>query len=258
MALLAVAAPATAEAQPPSVRRDEQPPHRDLRVVIESSRSGPRFLEGPKREEFVFVRGVPAGRLIDRRETLLELLLRPAVSSLAWGLGEVSTAELAALLGLPLRTTLYAVQPQVAVVSAVPPGYFVAEALPQNVALVSVGPRGEPVVLVRRVPPGAVIAYQSSPGGVVLGECIVVPPVQQVVMVAEPVPVVYASQPASLFGPQLSGNASVSAPAAPPPAAPQVAVAPGKNGKIVYDADKKPIGVIVLDSDGKQEFVPLQ
>jgi hypothetical protein len=31
-----------------------------------------------------------------------------------------------------------------------------------------------------------------------------------------------------------------------------------KTGKIVYDSNGKPIGVIVVDADGKQEFVPLQ
>jgi hypothetical protein len=29
-------------------------------------------------------------------------------------------------------------------------------------------------------------------------------------------------------------------------------------GKIMYDANQKPIGVIIMDNDGKQEFVPLQ
>jgi hypothetical protein len=34
-------------------------------------------------------------------------------------------------------------------------------------------------------------------------------------------------------------------------------VAPGKKGKLVYDANSQPIGVIILDSEGKQEFVPI-
>ncbi len=185
----------------------------------------------------------PAGRLIERRETFLDLLLRPTVNSLAWGLGELTSIELAATLGLPVHTTLYAVQPQVAVVSYVPQGYFVAEALPQNVALVAAGPRGEPVVLVRRVPPGAVIAYQSSPTGVVLSECIVVPPVQMAVM-PEPAPMqVYASQPA---------------PSMPSPTpAPPVAIAAGKTSTVLYDANHNPVGVYITDSDGRKEFVPI-
>ncbi len=244
-------ASAALNAQSGSLRRDDQLPRRDLRVVIENSRSGPRFFEGPKRVEFGLVRGAPVGRFIERRESLLDLMLRPSVNALVWGLGELTSVELARALDLPTRTVLYTVQPGVALVSAVPPGYFVAEALPQNVALVVAGPRGEPVVLVRRVPPGAVIAYQSSPTGVVLAECIVVPPVQQVVVMAEPA--VYANQSTSIFAPQLSGGT------APPPATPtaQVAVAPGKKGKLVYDANSQPIGVIILDSEGKQEFVPI-
>jgi len=240
--LLAGALPAGAQPFGPSA----MPPHRDdLRVIIENSRSGPRFRAGPKGEEFYFVRGIPPGRLIDRRETLLDLLLHPAVNSLAWGLGELANAELAAALGLPVRTPLYAVQPRVVVVSAVPPGYFVAEALPQDVALVYAGPRGEPVVLVRRVPPGAVIAYQSSPTGVVLSECIVVPPVQMAVMPEPPppLPAIYASQ---------------AAPAQPaPPPAPPVAMAAGKTSTVLYDANHNPIGVYVTDPDGKKEFVPI-
>jgi hypothetical protein len=241
----------TMSAQPGPPRRDEPLPRRDLRVVIENTRSSPRFLEGPRREEFVFVREAPRGILIDRRETLLDLLLRPAVRSLAWGLGDLTSVELAAALGLPVHTTLYAVEPGMTVVSSVPPGYFVAEALPQNVALVSTGSRGEPVVRVRRVPPGAVIAYQSSPSGVVLNECIVVPPVQQVVLMAEtapPAPVVYASG-----GP---APTAAQAPASGPQ--PAVPVAAGKTSAVVYDANHNPIGVVVTDPDGKKEFVPLQ
>jgi hypothetical protein len=36
--------------------------------------------------------------------------------------------------------------------------------------------------------------------------------------------------------------------------------APGSNkqGKIVYGADGKPVGVIIMNADGTQNFVPLQ
>ena len=246
---------AAALAQPPSSyppgpygRAAEVPaPRRDVRVVIENPHAAPRFLVGPRREEFAFVREVPAGRHIISRELFLDYLLRPSVNAFAWGLGDIADAEVATMLGLPLRTTVYAVDPTVAVVSSVPSGYFVAQALPQDVALVTNTPQG-PMVLVRRMPPGAVVAYQSSANGMVLNECVVVPPVQQVVVMPEPVPpppAVYASsQPAQ--------------PAPAPAAAPQVPVAPGKNGKIVYDGSGKPIGVIIVDGDGKQEFVPIQ
>jgi len=55
------------QAQPGPPRRDELPPRRDLRVVIENPHTAPRFLEGPRREEFAFVRELPRGRIIDRR-----------------------------------------------------------------------------------------------------------------------------------------------------------------------------------------------
>ena len=31
-----------------------------------------------------------------------------------------------------------------------------------------------------------------------------------------------------------------------------------KTGKIMYDSNGKPVGVMVVDPDGKQEFVPIQ
>ncbi len=247
LAVAALAQPPSFYPPGPNGRPDVPGPRRDVRVVIENPHAAPRFLAGPRREEFAFVREGPVGRHIGSRESFLEYLLRPSVNAFAWGLGDIADVEVATMLGLPLRTTVYAVDPTVAVVSSVPPGYFVAQALPQDVALVTNTPHG-PVVLVRRMPPGAVVAYQSSPNGMVLNECVVVPPVQQVVVMPEPTsppPAVYASsQPAQ--------------PTPAPAAAPQVPVAPGKNGKLVYDGSGKPIGVIIVDGDGKQEFVPIQ
>jgi len=250
------ALPSLAHAQPPfRDGRDgwgDRGPHRDVQVLIEPGRAGPRFVYGPGRDEFLFVRGVPEGRFINSRESLLDLLLHPAVDAVAWGLGDIASVEVANLLGLPVHTTLYAVEPGVSVVSTLPPGYFVAQTVPENVALVSSGPAGA-VVVVRHVPPGAFVAYQTSPNGVVLNECVVVPPVQQVVVpaVATPAPAVVMTSPAP---------AVVTAPAptaAPAPAAPAVPMS-NKMGKIVYGADGKPAGVIVLDADGKQEYVPIQ
>ncbi|HTB63881.1 MAG TPA: hypothetical protein VK737_09850 [Opitutales bacterium] len=74
-------------------------------------------------------------------------------------------------------------------------------------------------------------------------------------------PVVYYSQPA----PQTVVVYSPPAPAAAPAlvAAP-IASAPatitsgtGKSGRILYDSNGKPVGVVVVDAEGKQEFVPL-
>jgi hypothetical protein len=52
------------------------------------------------------------------------------------------------------------------------------------------------------------------------------------------------------------------APAAAAPATPAAPSAPvtsavGKTGRIVYDSNSKPVGVIVSNADGSQEFVPL-
>jgi hypothetical protein len=239
-----LASPAQAQPLPGYGGPDrELMPRRDLRVVVDP-RLGPQFRVGPNREEFAFVQGVPPGRLIDRRETLLDLLLHPAVNAFAWGLGEVANEEVAAMLGLPMHTVLYGVEPNVVVYSSVPPGYYVAETLPANAALVYSGPRG-PVVLVSRVPAGAVVAYQSAPNGMVLNECVVVPP--QPVVMSEPMPMppppaVYAtSQPA----------------ATAPTTAPTVPMAAGKTSTVVYDANHNPIGVVVTDPDGKKEFVPI-
>ncbi len=252
--LFAVSLPGSAQAQPgpgfagPGRGGDRGPdrglaPRRDVRVFVDPH-LGPQFRVGPNREEFHYVWGVPPGRFIERRETLLDLLLHPTVNAFAWGLGEVANEEVAALLGLPLHTPLYGVEPNVIVYSSVPPGYYVAEALPANAALVYSGPRG-PAVLVSHVPPGAVIAYQTAPNGVVLSECVVVPP--QPVVIAEsapPPPLVYAtSQPP--------------APTAQPTTAPTVPMAAGKTSTVVYDANHNPIGVVVTDSDGKKEFVPI-
>jgi len=255
-AVVAVGAlPAPAQAQPPHDGFGDRGPHRDVRVLIEPGRPGPHFVYGPGHDEFIFVHGVPPGRFINTRESLLDMLLHPAVEAVAWGLGDIATVEVANLLGVPVHTTLYGVEPGVTVVSALPPGYFVAQAVPENVALVSSGPAG-PVVLVRHVPPGAFVAYQTSSTGVVLNECVVVPPVQQFVVptVSSPAPTVVMTTPA------LAPSAVTTPAPAATPAASAASSVPmsSKMGKIVYGADGKPVGVLVLDSDGKQEFVPLQ
>ena len=239
--------PLPAQAQPRDGFGDHGP-HRDVQVLIEPGRDR-RFVYGPNRDEFLFVRPMPAGRFINSRESLLDLLLRPTVDAVAWGLGDIATVEVANLLGVPVHTTLYAVEPGVPVVSTLPPGYFVAQAVPENVALVTSSPAG-PVLLTRHVPPGAFVAYQTTPAGVVLSECVVVPPMQQIVVptVSTPAPTVVVTSPAPAVAP------------APAPAAPVSSSMPmsSKQGKIVYGADGKPMGVIILDADGKQEFVPLQ
>jgi hypothetical protein len=226
--------------------------------MIEPGRPGPHFVYGPNHEEFLFVRDVPRGRLIGTRAVLLDMLLHPTVDAVAWGLGDVATVELASLLGLPLHTTLYAVEPGVAVYSTLPPGYYPAQALPENVALVTSGPAG-PVVLARYVPPGAFVAYQTAPSGALLNECIVVPPVQPAVVmptVTSPAPaVVMAPAPAP---PPAPAPAPIAAAPAPAPMAASPAPGSNKQGKIVYGADGKPVGVIILNADGTQNFVPLQ
>ncbi len=252
LAIFTTILPGTAQAQgrgpdfgrggPPTVRPD-------VRVFIDDPRAGPRFLVGPGRDEFHFVRAAPAPRFIDSRDTLRDLLLRPLADSIAWGIGDVATLELANLLGLPINTPVYAVQAGVPMYSTLPPGYFVAESLPQNVALITYGSAGE-MVLSRRVPPGAFVAYQTSPQGVVLGECIVVPPQPQIIVptVTTPAPqVVVAATPAP-----------APAATAAQPSTSSVPMSSTKSGKIVYDSNGKPIGVIVVESNGQQEFVPIQ
>ncbi len=244
--MLASLLPTTAHAQPPMDR--DHGPGRDLHVDIDP-RLGPRFYVGPDRRAFVFVSPYGPGARIVSRASLLDLLLHPAVDAVAWGLGEITTIEVANLLGLPVNTPVYGLEAGVPVVSTLPPGYFVAESLPQNVALVSSGPAG-PVVVVPRVPAGAFVAYQTSPTGVVLNECVVVPPVQQMVMVqpATPAPTVMMAAPANTVAP---------APA-PAPTASSSTPMSSKTGKIMYDSNGKPVGVMVTDPDGKQEFVPIQ
>jgi hypothetical protein len=68
------------------------------------------------------------------------------------------------------------------------------------------------------------------------------PAPQYVYVPAPPVPVVVAAPPA---------------PAAPAASPAPVALAAGKTGRIVYDSNGKPVGVIVSNADGSQEFVPL-
>jgi hypothetical protein len=239
--------PATAQAQPPFGH--DRGPGRDLHVDIDP-RLGPHFFVGPDRRDFYFVHPYVAGAVIRDRDSLLDLLLRPTVDAVAWGLGEITTDAVANILGVPVHTVVYGLEPGVPIVSTLPPGYFSAEAVPQNVALVSSGPAG-PVVLVPRVPAGAFIAYQTSPTGTVLSECVVVPPVQQMVMAqpTTPAPAVVMTAPA------MSSPAPAPAPA---PAVSSSTPMSSKTGKIVYDSNGKPIGVIVVDADGKQEFVPLQ
>ncbi len=242
--------PATAQAQPRPMERGPGP-GRDLRVEIDP-RGGPRFFAGPDHHAFVFVAPLAERREIRDRDSLLGLLLRPTVDAVAWGLGEVTTAEVANLLGVPVATTVYGVEPGVQIVSTLPPGYFVAQSVPQDVALVAQGPAG-PVVLVRRVPAGSFIAYQTSPSGVVLGQCIVVPPVQQVI-----VPVPTTPAPTMVTTPAPAPTVvSTPAPAPAPTVSSSMAMS-SKTGKVVYDSNGKPIGVIVVDPEGKQEFVPLQ
>ncbi len=249
LALVASLIPITASAQPPS----RFGPNRDVHVAITDPHAGPRFFIGPNHEDFHFVRPLPERHLIDSRDSLRNLLLRPLANAVAWGIGDIVTVELANALGLPVNTTLYGVAPGVQVVSTLPPGYFVAEAVPANVALVTAGP-AETVVVCRRVPPGAFIAYQTSPTGVVLNECVVVPPVQQIVMpmvATTPVPVPATPAPAVSPAP-----APAPAPAVAPAAASSIPMS-SKVGKIMYDANQKPIAVMILDPDGKQEVVPL-
>ncbi len=263
VAMLATLAPSTALAQPgprggPPGRDgfDRGGPRPDIHVTITDPHAGPRFFIGPSHQDFHFVAVAPERGRIDSRDTLRNLLLRPLANSVAWGLGDIVTAELANALGVPINTTVYGVAPGVPVVSTLPPGYFVAESIPTNVALVSAG-TVNPVVLCNRVPPGAFVAYQTSATGVVLNECIVVPPVQQVVLpVVATVPV-----PATVAPTIVSAPAPAPAPAAPVAAAPSTGTSSipmsSKVGKIVYDSNQKPIGVIILDADGQQEFVPL-
>jgi hypothetical protein len=247
-AMLATLAPSVALAQPPPRGGPDHGPGRDIHVTITDPRAGPHFFIGPDHRDFHFVNVITDRRRIETRDSLRDLLLRPLANSVAWGLGNIVTVELANALGLPVNTTVYGVAPGVPVVATLPPGYFVAESIPTNVALVSEGTTN-PVVLVNRVPPGAFVAYQTSPTGVVLNECVVVPPVQQVVVptvVTTTVPV-----------PATPAPGVAATPATEPSASSSNIPMSSKVGKIVYDANQKPIGVIILDSDGKQEFVPL-
>ncbi|HVY70139.1 MAG TPA: hypothetical protein VHH73_09435 [Verrucomicrobiae bacterium] len=202
----------------------------------------PRFYSGPNHEDFHFVRYYTTPRFIETRASLRELLLRPLANSVAWGLGNIIDAELARALGLPVYTTLYGVAPGVRVVSVLPAGYYVAEAIPANVALVTTGFAGE-IVLCNRVPPGAFVAYQTTTTGMVVNEVVVIPPVQPAVTPLAPT------------------APTVAAESAPPPApqepAPTSIPVSSKIGKVVYDSAQKPVGVLILANDGSQEFVPL-
>ena len=206
--------------------------------MIENNRSTPRFIQGYDQEEFTYVRGVSPGRVIVSRELFLDQLLQPPGNALVWGLGEVSSLEVADYLGLSLHTPLYATQLNLPVFPSLPPGYFVAGALPADVALVAASPQG-PIVLFRRLPPGTVVAYQPLADGRVLNECLVVPPPS-----AE-----FFAAPGSLPPPSPVQPATV--PPAPAPAA-------GTGSHVVYDASGKVNGVVVISPDGRQEFVPTQ
>ncbi len=83
-------------------------------------------------------------------------------------------------------------------------------------------------------------------------------------------PVVYTAEaPTIYYVPQPAPQTIVvnpapapAAPAAAPTAAPAATIAPttataAKMSKIVYDANGKPLGVILLNADGSQQFVPL-
>jgi hypothetical protein len=82
-----------------------------------------------------------------------------------------------------------------------------------------------------------------------------------------PPPVVYtADAPTVYYIPQPAAPqtvvvnpapAPVAAPAAPVAAAPAASNAGKMMSKIVYDANGKPLGVIILSPDGSQQFVPL-
>lgn len=80
---------------------------------------------------------------------------------------------------------------------------------------------------------------------------------------AEPATVYYVQQPAPQTVYVNQTPAPVATPAAPAPAitvtAPPAPVASTGNklSKVVYDSSGKPMGVLVLSSDGSQEFVPL-
>lgn len=237
--------------RPGVVQRD----NRDVHVVVTDPHAGPRFYYGPNHAEFHFVRPLPERHIITTRESFLDLLLHPIANAVAWSIGDVVSADLANALGVPVNSTVYAVAPGTPIVSTLPPGYFVAEAVPANVALVTQGPAGA-MVIYRNVPPGAFVAYQTSVTGSILNEVIVVPPVQQVVVQqVNPAPTVIVAPPAA------TTPSVVTAPATPaePAAAEGSSSLPlsSKIGKIVYDGNHQPIGVIVLDSDGQQEFVPL-
>jgi hypothetical protein len=210
--------------------------HRELR--IERDQRGAVLIRNGH-DAFHFVELAPAGRHIERRDVLLDLLLHPGVNAFVWGLGDVANLEMAAMLGLPVRTVLYGVEPGVVVYSGLPPGYTYAEALPANVALVSSGPAG-PMVLVPNVPPGAYMAYQAAPNGAVVGQCVVVPQAMPVPVpvpmpqVPVPTPPVYNSNPTSTQPP-----------------------ATGNTGTVVYDANHNPIGVLITNPDGSKTFVPV-
>jgi len=208
--------------------------HRDLR--IERDPRGAVLIRNG-RDPYRFVAEVPPGARLERREVLIDLLRHPVGGAFIWGLGEIANVEIAASLGLPVRTVVYGVEPGVFVYSSLPVGYTYAEALPPNVALVSSGPAG-PVVVMQSVPPGAYMAYQAAPNGAVISQCVVVPQ-------GAPVAIPQATLPAP---PAVYQPPQTQAPQGP---------ATGNVGTVLYDANHNPIGVLITNSDGSQHFVPI-
>ena len=91
--------------------------------------------------------------------------------------------------------------------------------------------------------------YDRAPGYVVYSTPVYyAPQPYPPVVVYAPAPA--APAPAIVYNPPAQ-PAPTSAPAAP------VSIATGKTGRIVYDSNGKPVGIILLNPDGKQEFVPV-
>jgi len=81
-----------------------------------------------------------------------------------------------------------------------------------------------------------------------------------VVTYSSPTPVYYyyPQNTVTVYSPAPVASAPTVAAPAPAPVAPApVSSSASKLSKILYDASGKPIGVLVLNNDGSQEFVPL-
>ena len=70
-------------------------------------------------------------------------------------------------------------------------------------------------------------------------------------VVVNPAPTVVYSTPAPSSPAPAPTLAAALAPVAP------TTVVAGKSGRVVYDSNAKPVGVIIVNADGSQEFVPL-